>query len=374
MAFDFPRHLRRAILSVLFVFVCQLPNTGFAGSRLPLELIKLPPGFSISVFASNVADARSLALSPSGTVFVSTRKDGRVYALQDQNNDGIADRRYVIASHLDMPNGIAFHNGDLYVAEVSRIIRFAEIEAHLSQPPAPQVIYDRLPMERHHGWRYLAIGPDEKLYVSVGAPCNVCDEAGYAEIKRLSLDGKHIETYARGIRNSVGFTWQPRTKNLWFTDNGRDYLGDERPADELNIVTKAGQHFGFPYCHGGDLPDPVYGRGKSCRDYTAPVQKLGAHVASLGLRFYTGSRFPPQYRQQIFIAEHGSWNRSRKTGYRISLVKLEHQKAVSYTSFASGWLQGQVAWGRPVDVQVDHTGALLVSDDKAGVIYRIVYK
>lgn len=349
-------------------------NASTAASTLPLHLIKLPAGFSISLYADNVPDARSLALSSSGTLFVSTRKDGRVYALQDRNQDGVAERRYVLAENLDMPNGIAFHKGDLYVAEMSRILRYKNIEAHLKQPTKPQVIYDMLPTERHHGWRYLGIGPDEKLYVSVGAPCNVCDKAGYAEIKRLSLDGKQIETYARGIRNSVGFSWHPVTRDLWFTDNGRDHLGDDQPADELNVVTQAGQHFGFPYCHGGDLSDPVYGRQKSCRDYMAPVQKLGAHVASLGMRFYTGSQFPKPYQHQIFIAEHGSWNRSIKTGYRISMVKIDQQASVSYTTFASGWLQDEQAWGRPVDVQVDPAGALLVSDDKAGVIYRIHYR
>ncbi len=345
-----------------------------AKTALPLHLLKLPAGFSISLFASNVVDARSLTLSPAGTVFVASRSAGHIYALQDNNHDGVAERRYVIDSHLDMPNGIAFHHGDLYVAERSRIIRYANIEAHLQQPPRPQVIYDKLPTEGHHGWRYLAIGPDEKLYVSVGAPCNVCDEAGYGEIQRLRLDGRNMETYARGIRNSVGFTWQPLTQQLWFTDNGRDNLGDDQPADELNVVTQAGQHFGFPYCHAGDLLDPDYGRGKTCRDYVAPVQKLGAHVASLGLRFYTGKQFPKQYRQNIIIAEHGSWNRSRKTGYRLALVTIAQQKATAYTTFVSGWLQGQQAWGRPVDVQVDHAGALLVSDDLAGVIYRIVYR
>ena len=371
---NFPRSMPCSLQVILVVVTSLWLNTVAAQTALPLHLLKLPAGFSISLFASNVPDARSLALSPAGTVFVATRSAGLIYALQDHNHDGVAERRYVIASNLDMPNGIAFHHGDLYVAERSRIIRYANIEAHLQQPTTPQVIYDKLPTERHHGWRYLAIGPDDRLYVSVGAPCNVCDEAGYAEIKRLDLDGRNIETYARGIRNSVGFTWQPLTKQLWFTDNGRDNLGDDQPADELNVVTHMGQHFGFPYCHGGDLLDPVYGRGKSCQDYVAPVQKLGAHVASLGLRFYTGQQFPKRYRQNIFIAEHGSWNRSRKIGYRISLVRLAQQKAISYTTFVSGWLQGEQAWGRPVDVQVDHAGALLVSDDLAGVIYRIVYK
>ena len=361
----------RFIIFLAFSFCVAATN---AQSVLPLEQIKLPSGFSISIYADNVPDARSMVLSPSGTLFVSTRRDGRVYALQDLDKNGVADVRYVIAEGLDMPNGIALHQGDLYVAEMSRIIRYSAIESHLNKPPVPQVIFEQLPTERHHGWRYLAVGPDEKLYVSVGAPCNVCNENGFAEIKRLDPNGRHIETYAKGIRNSVGFTWHPVTKQLWLTDNGRDHLGDDQPADELNVVTQQGQHFGFPYCHGGDLQDPTYGRGKSCQNFVAPVQKLGAHVASLGLRFYTGKQFPKQYQQQIYIAEHGSWNRSSKSGYRISMVTLDGNKAIAYSSFASGWLQGQQSWGRPVDVQVDHQGALLVSDDLAGVIYRITYQ
>lgn len=351
-----------------------LAQIASAETALPLQLLKLPAGFHISIFAADIDDARSLALSPSGTVFVSTRNAGRVYALQDLDHNGVADKRFIIARHLDMPNGITFHQGDLYVAERSRIIRYHNIEAHLAKPPAAQVIYAGLPTEAHHGWRYLAVGPDNKLYVSVGAPCNVCDRPGYAEIKRLDLNGKHIETYARGIRNSVGFTWQPGTGHLWFTDNGRDYLGDDQPDDELNVATRQGQHFGFPYCHGGDLLDPVYGVGKRCEDFTAPVQKLGAHVASLGLRFYTGKQFPTFYQGGLFIAEHGSWNRSQKIGYRIVFVKVLPHHVEAPVTFASGWLQGQQAWGRPVDVQVDHRGALFVSDDRAGVIYRIVYQ
>jgi glucose/arabinose dehydrogenase len=366
-------HYPVRLISMVCLLYTGLAMLASCSQSLPLHLIKLPAGFSISLFAKDLPGARSMTLSPSGTLFVSTRGEGRVYALQDQNHDGVADQRFVIAEGLDTPNGIAFYQGNLYVAETSRILRYAKIETTLKQPPTPRVIYDELPTERHHGWRYLAIGPDKKLYVSVGAPCNVCDKDGYAEIKRLDLDGKHIETYARGIRNSVGFTWQPQTKLLWFTDNGRDNLGDDRPDDELNVATGPGQHFGFPYCHAGDVLDPAYGTGKSCRDYIPPVQKLGAHVASLGLRFYTGRQFPADYRHQLFIAEHGSWNRSSKVGYQVALVKLKGKQAISYTPFATGWLQGQQAWGRPVDVQVDPSGALLVSDDMAGVIYRIVY-
>jgi glucose/arabinose dehydrogenase len=341
--------------------------------QLPLQLIKLPPGFHISVFASGVDNARSMAWNGKDTLYVGTRSQGKVYALLDRNGDFRAEQRYVIASGLDLPNGIAYRNGALYVAEKQRILRYDDIDARLANPPKPTVLYDRLPGEAHHGWRYLNIGPDNKLYVSIGAPCNVCDRPDYGIIARMNPDGSHFEVYARGIRNSVGFTWDPATKELWFSDNGRDWLGDDLPPDELNHAPKQGLHFGFPYCHGGYLLDPEYGKGKNCNAYIPPVQRLGAHVAALGVLIYNGRQFPAAYRRQVLIAEHGSWNRSRKSGYRISLVRLRDSKAIGYESFASGWLQGQRAWGRPVDIKQLPDGSVLVSDDYANAIYRISY-
>ena len=339
-----------------------------------LQQIKLPPKFTISLYADDVPDARSLALAPGGTVFVGTRRAGKVYALQDRDGDGRAERRFIIASGLNMPNGVAVHNGALYVAEVDRILRFDQIETRLADPPQAVIVSDDFPSDRHHGWKFIRIGPDEKLYVPIGAPCNVCMEYGYAAITRLNLDGSEHEIFAEGVRNTVGFDWHPLSKELWFTDNGRDEMGDDQPPDELNRATRQGQHFGFPYCHGGDVLDPDLGLGHGCSEYTPPVQKLGAHVAALGMRFYTGQMFPKEYRHQVFIAEHGSWNRSSKVGYRISLVKLQGNKAVSYTPFATGWLQNESAWGRPVDIEVMPDGSLLVSDDSAGAIYRIGYE
>jgi glucose/arabinose dehydrogenase len=280
----------------------------------------------------------------------------------------------ILASGLNMPNGVAFRDGALYVAEVSRVLRFNDIAAKLDSPPRPVVVTDRFPGDRGHGWKFIRFGPDGWLYLQVGAPCNICEPADpYAAIVRLKADGSAMEVFARGVRNSVGFDWDPRTQELWFTDNGRDMMGDDVPPDELNHAPKAGMHFGYPYCHGGTVADPEFGAKRKCAEFTPPAQNFGAHVASLGMRFYTGAKFPEEYRGAILIAEHGSWNRDPKSGYRVSVVKLKEGRAVSYQPFAQGWLQGNDAWGRPVDLIVAPDGALLVSDDKAGVIYRIDY-
>ena len=350
-------------------------SAGFK-TKLMISAIKLPPGFKIDIFADQVTGARSMALSPSGILFVGTRDTGRVYAVIDQDKDFKADRIIIIAQGLNMPNGVALRNGDLYVAEVRRILRFRQIESHLDKGVTPEVVYDHYPSDRHHGWKFIRFGPDGKLYVPVGAPCNVCrsEEPLYATITRLDPDTGAMEIFAHGVRNSVGFDWNPRTGVLWFTDNGRDWLGDNQPPDELNRAPLQGLHFGFPFCHGGVIADPEFGSQQSCAQFTPPAMALGAHVAPLGMRFYTGRMFPAQYRDQIFIAEHGSWNRSQKVGYDISLVKLANDRPVSYEPFAKGWLLGNSAWGRPVDLEVMPDGSLLVSDDRNGVIYRITYQ
>lgn len=342
---------------------------------LPLHTIKLLPGFKISVYAGNIPNARSMVLSPKGVLFVGNRSGDKVYAVVDRNNDQKADETYVIASGLNMPNGVAFRNGSLYVAEVNRVLRFDNVEENLKTPPKPVVVYDKYPTDRWHGWKFIAFGPDDKLYVPVGAPCNVCEKEDerYASITRMNPDGSGVEVFAHGVRNTVGFAWHPETKELWFTDNGRDLMGDDVPPDELNHAPREGMHFGFPYYHGKDIPDPEFGKQRKVSEFIPPVQELGPHVAALGMRFYTGTMFPEEYKNQIFIAEHGSWNRSTPIGYRVTLVRLNENKAVSYEVFAEGWLQGREAWGRPVDVLVMPDGALLVSDDKAGAIYRISY-
>lgn len=336
-----------------------------------LEQIRLPDGYSISVFADSVENARSMDLSPSGTLFVGTRRAGKVHALIDSDGDGRADRQYLIAEGLQMPNGVAFRDGSLFVAEVSRILRYDDIENRLNDPPEPVVVADDFPTDRHHGWKYIAFGPDGKLYVPVGAPCNVCDRGDpYAAIHRMNADGSDREVFATGVRNTVGFTWHPETAEMWFTDNGRDNMGDDIPPCELNHAPEPGMHFGFPHIHGDDIPDPEFGEGASPMDYTAPVQELGPHVAPLGLEFMQENGETRSDR--ILIAEHGSWNRSEKIGYRVTVVSLDAEgRATSYEPFAEGWLQGEEAWGRPVDLEYLPDGSLLVSDDAGNRIYRI---
>ncbi|HYG18330.1 MAG TPA: sorbosone dehydrogenase family protein [Ohtaekwangia sp.] len=349
--------------------------TGYS-SALPLEKIKMPAGFKIDIYAE-VENARAMALSPSGIVYVGNRDKDKVYAVKDTDGDHKADQKWVIASGLNMPNGVAFKDGDLYVAEVSRITKFAGIESKLSNPPSAVVVKDDYPKETHHGWKYIAFGPDGKLYVPVGAPCNICEPKDkiYASITRLNVDGSGLEIFASGVRNSVGFTWHPKTKALWFTDNGRDMLGDNTPSCELNVAPKSGMHFGYPYCHEGSVKDPEFGNKRPCSDFVPPADKLGPHVAPLGLKFYTGKMFPTEYSNQLFVAEHGSWNRSKKIGYNVTLVNVSNDKVSGHKTFASGWLDedAQKAWGRPVDVLVMPDGSLLVSDDQANVIYRISY-
>ena len=364
---------------MLFRFALLLAlASSTTAADLPLERIKLPPGFAIELWA-RVENARQMALgnhdAKGGTLFVGSMRAGIVHAVSfgaDFKSSGVR----VVASGLQLPVGVAYRQGSLYVSAVNRILRYDDIERRLELPPAAVVVTDRLPVETHHGWKFIGFGPDGKLYVPVGAPCNICEPEPqrYANLLRMNADGSGSEVFAHGVRNSVGFDWQPQTRELWFTDNGRDMLGDDAPPDELNHAPRAGIHFGYPYCHGGDLSDPEFGTKRACDGFTPPAQKLGAHVAALGMRFYTGSMFPPEYRNQIFIAEHGSWNRSKKVGYRVTLVRLQGGRAVAYEPFASGWLQGESAWGRPADLLVLPDGSLLVADDFAGAIYRITYR
>jgi glucose/arabinose dehydrogenase len=341
-----------------------------------IDKIKLPKGFRIEVFASDVANARSLAQGPNGVIFVGTRGgDGNVYALVDRNGDRKADEKHILISGLNSPNGVAYKDGDLYIAEISRVSVMRDIDDKYTSPPKMQTIRDDLPDEKHHGWKYIAFGPDGKLYVPIGAPCNVClkKDDRFASIMRMNPDGTDLELYASGVRNTVGFDWHPETNELWFSDNGRDWLGDNKPNDELNHAPRSGMHFGFPYCHAGELADPKFGDDRPCSEFAAPAQKLGAHVASLGIRFIEQDVLPKEYRNSIFIAEHGSWNRTVPDGYRITRVQLDGNKAIKYEVFAEGWLDGVEKLGRPVDILEMHDGSLLVSDDHADCIYRISY-
>ncbi|HEX4963459.1 MAG TPA: sorbosone dehydrogenase family protein [Thermoanaerobaculia bacterium] len=358
------------------LLVSALACSAGASGKPQLDRIKLPPGFAISVFSDAVPGARSLAQSPHGILYVGTMSKGKVYALVDKDKDGRADQVYTIASGLRSPNGVAWRDGALYVAEISRVLRFDAIDDHLASPPKPVVVSDAFPTDGHHGWKFIRFGPDGKLYVPVGAPCNICEPGDpYASITRIDpKQGGKPEIVERGIRNTVGFDWQPGTGVLWFTDNGRDMMGDDLPPDELNRAPKDGLHFGYPFCHGGKYPDPELGGKHPCSQFVPPAMPLGPHVAALGMRFYTGTMFPERYRGQIFIAEHGSWNRSQPIGYRVTLVRVQGDRAVSYEPFAEGWLgAGGSVSGRPVDVEVMPDGALLVSDDAAGAIYRITW-
>jgi len=355
------------------LLIGALSASGLAHAADEPAQIRLPPGFHIDYYARDVPNARSMALGAKGALFVGTRTGGRVYALRDANGDGVAERRYLLAEGLDMPNGVAFRDGALYVAESGAILRYEGIEARLERPPKPAVVR-RLPAYRHHGWRYIAFGPDDRLYLSLGAPCNVCESPRFGRIVRMRPDGSSMETVAFGVRNSVGFDWHPSTKMLWFTDNGRDWLGDDLPPDEINRLEREGTHFGFPFCHGGEVQDPGF-NDRPCGEFTPPALKLPAHVAPLGIRFYTGEQFPECYHGQAFVAEHGSWNRSEPVGYQVIVVQIKEGRVMDAAPFASGWLRldGRVI-GRPVDLMVMPDGALLVSDDRAGVIYRITYR
>ncbi len=335
----------------------------------------VPPGFTVTDYTTEVPNARQLALAPSGVLFVGTREAGEVYAVVDADSDGVAETVHVIARDLNMPSGVAFRDGSLYVAAVSRILRYDDILRRLDDPPAPVVVTDKLPGAGHHGWKFIAFGPDGRLYVPVGAPCNVCAvEPPFGTILSMQPDGSDVTVFASGVRNSVGFDWNPRDGELWFGDNGRDLLGDDVPPCEINRAPGAGLHFGFPYMHGGDLSDPEFGRGHAPVEFTPPALRLGAHVAPVGIEFYRGTQFPGDYRGALLVAEHGSWNRSAKSGYRVMRARIDAQgQVIDYTPFVSGWLDGQQNWGRPADVEQMPDGSLLISDDGAGAVYRVRY-
>jgi len=366
----------------------QRTGGGMPDAKPQLDTLKLPAGFAAEIYATGVQGARSMALAPDGTIFVGTRAK-TVYAVVDKDKDRKAETVLTIANGLNMPNGIAFRDDALFVAEVNRISRYDNIlDAALSGNTAgltPKVVLEGLPSDWMHGWKYIAFGPDGYLYYQIGAPCNVCDKGDpYAAIWRVKPEDGTPEIVARGVRNTVGMTWHPDTKALWFTDNGRDMLGDESPSDELNVATKLGLHFGYPYCHQGDTPDPntdknnpIDTAANPCSKFTPPAQRLGPHVAALALKFYSGTMFPSEYRKKLFIANHGSWNRTPAAGpigYRIMVATVEGDKVAKYEPFAEGFLQGKQAWGRPVDLLELPDGSLLVSDDTSGAIYRITYR
>lgn len=345
------------------------------GGRPRVDSITVPEGFVVEVFAEGVTNARAMCWGARGTLFVGSRSEGVVHALLDTDQDGHADVHHIVATDLEMPVGVAFRDGDLYVSVVNGVVKLIGIEDHLASPPEPVLVTNTYPSEKHHGWKFIAFGPDGDLYVPVGAPCNVCEseDSIFASISRIHPDGTDRRIIAHGVRNTVGFDWHPGTGVLWFTENGRDWMGDDSPDCELNSLPVEGAHFGFPYCHAGNIPDPEFGTGRSCDEFKPPVALLGPHVAPLGMRFYRGSAFPRKYHHAIFIAEHGSWNRSTPIGYRVAVAYPQADGTARTEVFAEGWLSGGTATGRPVDVLEAPDGSLLVSDDHADMIYRIRY-
>lgn len=359
-----------SLMGALFFIAGALPIAACAAP--PLDSLHVPAGFHVALYSDAVPGARAMTVGKQGTVFVGS-VGGTVYALTDTQHTGQGDEVRVIATGLNKPTGVTMYEGDLYVSAIDSILKFPDIEDHLDDPPAPQVVTDQLPAEAHANGRFIAFGPDGKLYVSIGAPCNVCAKPGYAKIISMNPDGSNMQDVALGVRNSVGFDWQPGSHKMWFTDNGRDDMGDNIPSDELNRLDSIGENYGFPYCHAGDIPDPIFGRIYPCSDFVPPAFKPGPHMATLGMRFYKGSVFPAAYRGAIFIAEHGSWDRSSKVGYRVVAVRVQGDNVLSQQPFLTGFLDGQNTLGRPVDVQPLPDGSLLVSDDDNGAIYRVTY-
>lgn len=338
-----------------------------------LPKLKVPAGFKVEVWASGVLDARSLRQGDKGTVFVSSLfVASKVYAVTDKGG-----KREVktIVDKLELANGIEFYKGALYVATPKQILRLDNIEASLDSPPKPVLVTDKLPGDAHHGWKYLRVGPDGKLYVPVGAPCNICNpDERYAAIFRMNLDGSGVETVAKGVRNTVGFDFHPVTKELWFTDNQRDWLSEDMPVDELNRITAPGkQHFGFPFCHSGLMTDPEFGWGHTCDEFVKPAALLGPHMAPLGMRFYTGKMFPQKYQGAIFITRHGPWNRTKKDADVAVAFLDKNGRVTSIEPFLTGFVANNTYIGRPVDVMTMPDGSILVSDDHAGAIYRVSY-
>jgi glucose/arabinose dehydrogenase len=341
--------------------------------QLPVAKLKAPQGFKIELYAAGVDNARTLRQGDNGTVFVSSRIKDKIHAIVDKNGKREVK---VIASGLHRPNGIVLHNGTLYIAELSQISKIENIESNLDNPPKPTVIFSDLPKEEAHGWKFLTVGPDNKLYFQVGAPCNICmPSERHATIYRLNLDGSGLEVVAKGIRQIVGMDWHPVSKQLYFTENSRDWLSEDIPEDKLNRVAQPGKdNFGFPYCHQGNIPDSEFGWGHSCDEFTKPLALLGPHTAPLGMRFYTGSQFPADYRNQIIVARHGSWNRTNKIGGDLVLIKLNPDGTFgSMEPFVTGFIENNNYVGRPADVMVMKDGSLLVSDDYNGAVYRISY-
>ena len=359
------------LFNLILVITITMPCFG---QSLDLNKLRLPDGFSISIYAE-VENPRQLALGDENTVYVGSLR-GKVWSLKSSADGTGASEVSLVAEGLNTPTGVAYYDGDLYIGEINRISKISNIGSKPNVPQETETVSNSLPSRRHHGFKFLEIGPAGKIYFPIGAPCNVCEvEDNFGTLMRMDLDGSNLEIIARGVRNTVGFDFHPLTEELWFTDNGRDMLGDDIPACEINRLVNNGEHFGFPYIHQGDLPDPRFGKGRDPADYERPVLKLGAHVAPLGLTFINGTKLPIRFQNVVLWAEHGSWNRSKKNGYRVMMGKVSsgNDHIISNEPFISGWLDGQDHWGRPVDILNMPDGSFLVTDDMANVIYRITY-
>lgn len=357
-------------------FMCALPLALILSMMTSsLQAAEVPEGFKVELFAEDVDGARQMALSDSGIVYTGSRKPGKVHAMIDKDKDFKADEIVLVADGLNLPSGVTYKDGDLYVAEVDKILRFKDIDKNYDKKPEPEVVFDELPSESHHGWKYIKFGPDGHLYIPIGVPCNICNEEDerFGTIGRLNIETGEFELIATGVRNSVGFDWHPETKELWFTDNGRDWMGDDLPPCELNIVTEDGQFFGFPYVHGNDVMDPEFGDELGDREYQKPVWEYQAHVAPLGMLFYTGDMFPEEYKNTPLVTLHGSWNRSTKVGYKVVHMPLEGNKVTAENDFVTGWLEGDEVLGRPNDIIMLPDGSILISDDGFSKVYRVSY-
>jgi glucose/arabinose dehydrogenase len=344
-------------------------------SDIPINKLKLPPGFKIEVWATGMPGARAMALGDNGKVYIGTRAIGRVYEVTDNGKERTSR---VVVDKLVQPAGVAFNNGSLYVMAIDKVLRFDGIDKNASVTPVDLTAKFNLPPNQHHNWKYIAFGPDGKLYVPFGAPCNICEPptAEYAQIRRYNPDGSGMEVLATGVRNSVGFDWHPTTKQLWFTNHGRDWMGDNTPNDTLNLMSKTGLNFGFPYCHQGNLPDNLITKANACQGVEQPVALMGPHVATMGIKFYTGNMFPPEYKNAALIARKGSWNRNQKVGFDVVMVKAGNDgKNPKITPFITGFMNpaDQSFWGRPAYLMQMSDGSMLVSDEQLGAIYRVTY-
>jgi len=345
-------------------------------SEIPIDKLKLPPGFKIEVWATGMPGARAMARGDNGKIYIGTRAIGRVYELSDNGKERSSR---VVVDKLVQPAGVAFKNGSLYVMAINKVLRYDGIEKNPTVAPVDLTAKFNLPPEQHHNWKYIAFGPDGKLYVPFGAPCNICElpTPEYAQIRRYNPDGSGMEVLATGVRNSVGFDWHPTTKQLWFTNHGRDWMGDDKPNDTLSRMQKTGLNYGFPHCHQGNMPDDVIKKDNPCAGVEQPVALMGPHSAVMGMKFYTGNMFPAEYKNAAFVARKGSWNRNQKIGYDVVMVKSSADgKNAKVTPFITGFMNpaDQSFWGRPAYLLQMPDGSMLISDEQLGAIYKVTYK